>query len=243
MLFSSQKITKLLISAVENDRLDQNALKGLLYYLNFPDEEIPIIIAEKIIDEPDLITNQEILGKRLAFGHVQELSDLRNPEHRANRQIRICRQLNRIALFLEEHKAPASIINDFSKLCQSFISTMIFFEARKQDNKFAFAAEEVILIEQIISSILSSKDLSLKFYENLFNKLGNSRAKTLATSLLQRLHQTLEIEEDIEFRSILNPNSNPPISKELESCNGFIEAVEQLKEFLSDKSGKKSDFH
>ena len=243
MYFSSKELTKLLIDSIENDRLDQDALRGLIYYLNFPNEEIPIFIAETLLNEPDMITNQEILGKRLAYSHVGQLSDLRHPELRATRQIRICRQLNRIALYLEEKKAPASIISDFSKLCQSFISTLIFFEARKQDERFAFAAEEVLIIEQLIHSILASKELSLKFYETLFAKLGLSRAQILATSLLTRLDESMKAVGENAKDPIIDPNSSPALSKELETLNGFTEAVSQLTSFLESKKGNKNSLH
>ncbi len=158
-------------------------------------------------------------------------------------KLRLFRYFFAFALYLEEKKAPSSIISDFSKLCQSFISALIFFEARKQDERFAFAAEEVLIIEQLIQSILSSKELSLKFYETLFSKLGLSRAQILASSLLTRLEESMKGGEENVSDSIIDPNSSPALSKDLERLNGFTEAVAQLTSFLESKKGNKNNLH
>lgn len=244
MLYSSREIAKLLSEAVEDNKLDTDALRIILYYLHLSNEEIPLIIAEKIIDEPELIFNQEILGQRLAYTHVHELSEIRHNELRYAKQLKISRQLNRIALYLEEHKAPTQILFVFTKLTHTFLSTLLFFESRKQKENTVFAAEEVLVLEQLIESILLSKDLAFRFFENLFCKLGNNDGKDLAYSLLMRLQKTATSTlSTFNETQIINPNTCIQFNKSLESEYGFNNAVDTLSEYLEKKGGRKANLH
>ena len=243
MFFSSKELTQLLVDAITDNRLDHDALRGLLYYLNLPSEDIPHFIAKTLCKEPELISHQDRLGKRLAFGHVNELSEFRDMELRTNRQIRISRQLNRIALYLEENKAPNNITQDFSNLCNSFITALLFFEARKQNERHAFAAEEVLLLEQLVMSILSAQELTIKFYEYLFSKLGDRRGQIVAASLLKRLEESLNTKSLDTTEQIIDPNYCPPLPKSLENTLGFENALSQLTSFLEEKIGFKCDIH
>jgi hypothetical protein len=243
MYFSAKELTDLIVEALEERNLDERSIHQLIYFLHFPTPEVPNTIAEVLCSDGDLLQNQNRLGKRLAWGHIEDLSGVRDIEVRANRQLRVSRQLNRIVIYMTMHQAPSTIGDEFSSLLDRFVHMLHFFDARRQNINLAYAAEEVLLLEKILESLISSSELAEKFLRLLFERLKPHQAKTIALSLGRRLEKCGEMVSNDKDSSLILPSSAPPLKESLRSQEDFLSNIEKLQRILTSYSGPMSQLH
>jgi hypothetical protein len=252
MFFSAKELSHLVIETLQETHPEERSIHQLIYFLHFPTEEVPITIAEVLCSDEDLLSRQDRLGKRLAWGHAEDLSRFRDIEMRASRQLRISRQLNRIVLYLATQKAPNSIGGEFSNLVERFVHILHYFDARKENAQLAYAAEEVLLLEKILESMIISKDLAQKFISLLFEKLKPSQVKTVSISLRRRLEHCEEEAElltsgkeksDDPGEQLIIPSESPPLKESLREHKEFSALCKDLHTILEQYTGAVPQLH
>jgi hypothetical protein len=253
MFFSSKELTDLVVESIQENHPEERSIHQLIYLLHFPTHEVPSTIAEILCSNEGLLIQQDRLGKRLAWGHVEDLSQFRDIEVRANRQLRISRQLNRIVLYLAEQKAPSTIGEEFSSLLDRFVHMLHFFDARKENAQLAYAAEEVLLLEKILESFVISQELANKFLLILFERLKPQQIKTVALSLRKRLSQCLKDVEHTESdeitkkvsreESLILPSHTLPFKESLRKLDEFHKLCTALDSLLENYTGHLPQVH
>lgn len=248
MFFSAKELTDLILETIQDKHPEERSIHQLIYLLHFPTEEVPITIAEVLCSDQGLLTHQDRLGKRLAWGHAEDLSQFRDIEMRASRQLRISRQLNRVVLYLAAQKAPSNIGGEFSTLTERFVHILHYFDARKTNSQFAYAAEEVLLLEKILESIILSEELAGKFVTLLFERLKPAQLKVVATSLRKRLEQCEESAENNKdtyplIESLIIPSETPPLSNAITKHEKFGRSCKELHSLLEQYTGNITQLH
>ncbi len=251
MFFSAKELSDLIIETLQDAHPDERSIHQLIYLLHFPTEEVPITIAEILCSDDDFLTRQDQLGKRLAWGHAEDLSQFRDIELRAIRQLRISRQLNRVVLYLAAQKAPNNIGGEFSNLVGRFVHILHYFDARKENTQLAYAAEEVLLLENILESFMISEELAQKFITLLFERLKPAQVKTVAISLKRRLEQceeeternSLDTQSETLSEHLIIPSETPPLKKTLRTHEKFSSFCNRVYTLLEQYTGPMPQLH
>lgn len=236
MYFGIREIQELISSAIRNSKGSLGASLKLLYYLKFPKEDVPRIIARTICDNETYILNQDQLGKSLAGVHIDELSKIIDEELLVLEQSIISRQINRIALFLEEEKAPSTINYAFQEISKHLLSINALIKDISNSELF-YPAKATLLIEEALQAILIDKDLGISFLEHNLKKLNSNKAKEVLDILNYHLKK-LDIPESTA--QILNPHHSSHLTQELVNNPNFQTSVTQLFEILEAVSPKNS---
>ena len=251
MFFSAKELSDLVLESIQNSHPEKRSIAQLIYFLHFPTKEVPITIAEILCSDEDYLNRQDTLGKRLAWGHAEDLSQFRDIELRATRQLRISRQLNRIVLHLASQKAPANIGGEFSNLVERFVHILNYFDARKENSQLAYAAEEVLLLEKVIESFHISNELAEKFLSLLFERLKPSQVKTVALSLTKKLREC-EVASEKNTGSCFNetiqeqliiPSETPLLRADIRCHKNFQTLCKSVYKLLEKYSGPVDQLH
>ncbi|HMO17540.1 MAG TPA: hypothetical protein PKA63_08485 [Oligoflexia bacterium] len=222
MYFSAKELAGLVIDVLEENNFDDRSVHQLLYFLHFPTSQVPLTIAEVLCSDGSLLTEQNRLGRRLALGHIEDLSQIRDIELRASRQARIGRQLNRVVLYLASQKAPSTIGDQFSHLLERFVHILHFFDTHKETPGNSYAAEEAFLIERIFEIFGLSIEIGERFLTLAFERLKPHQAKILALKLAKRLDECEgRICNSEPLHSLIDPSQTPSLSENIITHPGF----------------------
>ena len=229
MFYKSKEIQILLTSIAERSLQSINSSVKLLYYLRFPKEDLPLLIANTLSQNEELLINQDSIGKSLAGAHIEELSKILDQELIVLEQSIIYRQVNRIALFLEEKKAPSTLNYAFKEISKHLLSIKALLKDITEEN-ISYPAKEVLLLEEVIATILLDKQLGLDFFIYLISKLDKQKRTRLVTALETHLisYNSLPLAD----KSIVGPDFTAKLTPELAKCKGFESARSDLKSLL-----------
>ena len=229
MFYKSKEIQGLLRSIADRSMQSINSSLKLLYYLRFPREDLPKLIANTLSENEELLLNQDSIGKSLAGAHIEELSKILDEELIILEQTIIYRQVNRIALFLEEKKAPNTLNYAFKEISKHLLGIKALLKDITEDT-VSYPAKEVLLLEEVLSSILIDRQLSLDFFIHSMSRIDKQKRSNLVRAL--EGHLTSYSSLPLADGSIVAPNSKAKLRPELTSFKGFEKASVDLKNLL-----------
>ena len=229
MFYKAKEIRALLTSIADRSIQSINSSIKLLYYLRFPKEDLPMLIADTLSHNEELLINQDSIGKSLAGAHIEELSKILDKELIILEQSIIYRQINRIALFLEEKKAPCTLNYAFKEISKHLLSIKALLKDITEDN-VSYPAKEVLLLEEVLSSIMLDRQLGLDFFIHLMSRLDKQKRTRLVSSLETHLNSYISL--PLADRTIVGPNLKAKLTPELTTFKGFESAHTDLKNLL-----------
>lgn len=229
MFYKVREIQGLLRSIADRSMQSVSSSIKLLYYLRFPKEDLPKLIANTLSDNEELLMNQDSIGKSLAGAHIEELSKILDEELLVLEQSIIYRQVNRIALFLEEKKAPSTLNYAFKEISKHLLSIKALLKDITEDY-VSYPAKEVLLLEEVLSSILIDKQLGLDFFVHSISRLEKQKRMNLIRSLEVHLktYNSLPLAE----KAIVGPNFTAKLNAELTTIRGFEAASKDFHALL-----------
>lgn len=188
-----------------------------------------MLIANTLSQNEGLLINQDSIGKSLAGAHIEELSKILDEELIVLEQSIIYRQVNRIALFLEEKKAPSTLNYAFKEISKHLLSIKALLKDITEDN-VSYPAKEVLLLEEVLASILLDKQLGLDFFVHLLGRLEKQKRTRLISSLEGHLNSYSSL--PLADKTIVGPNLTAKLTPELANLKGFESARMDLKNLL-----------
>lgn len=221
MFYKSKEIYGLLRSIADRSMTSLNSSIRLLYYLRFPKEDLPKLIAKTLTDDRSLLVNQNIIGQSLAGVHIEELSKILDEELLAFEQSIINRQVNRIALFLEEKKAPSTLTYAFQEISKHLLAIKALLKDMA-DESTSYAAKEVLLLEELISCFMLDSQLCRDFLLMSLSKLPTHKRKNLINGLIKHLNAYSTLPQSDEI--IVAPNLTIQLRPEIVKLKGFEQA-------------------
>lgn len=238
MLYSKLEIKDLLSEIVIRSSSSLTAAEKLIFYLKYPKEEVPAIMAEIITNDPELIRNQTCLGSFIARGHVNELVVLRDIELRSKSLVRISRQINRIAYFLQSLETPSLISNSYSDLLTPFYNLMMLLD-KNNSEEILLAKKEIhlLFIEEAINAFDKEAELTKSLVEMLLLRLNSNQRINFAKDinlLITQVECSDNIEDTPKSTNIfttqyLNINQSLSLKPALYELKSFKESLEYFK--------------
>ncbi len=225
MFYKSKEIQYLLKSIADRSMQSINSSIKLLYYLRFPKEDLPKLIANTLRDNERLLLEQDFIGKSLASAHIEELSKILDEELMILEQSIIYRQVNRIALFLEENKAPNTLNYAFKEVSKNLLTIQALLKDLANE-PISYPAKEVLLLEEVLSSILLDSKLGLEFFVHSLSKLEKQKRTALVCSLDSHL-KTYSNLPPVD-KNIIGPNIKAKLRPELVTSMAFQQASKEL---------------
>ncbi len=247
MLYSKLEIKDLLSEIVIRSSSSLTAAEKLIFYLKYPKEEVPALMAEIITNDPELIQNQTCLGSFIARGHVNELVVLRDLGLRSKSLVRISRQINRIAYFLQSNETPSLISNSYSDLLTPFYNLMMLLD-KNNSEEILLAKKEIhlLFIEEAINAYDKEAELTKSLVEMLLLRLNSSQRINFAKDIISLITQ-VELNDDAEniskstnifttqsLNQSLNLNQSLSLKPTLYELKSFKDSLEYFKKLAVD---------
>jgi hypothetical protein len=194
MFFSAKLIEELVIELAQLSKLNTDSLHNLIYHLKLPGDTIPKAIAQVIAARPGMSLQSTYFSARLAYGILDDCLLLYDEHHRYQQQAKLCRQVNRIRLGLEELEHPVKVIDSFEER----LSLLVFATASANDlavpERTLSNAELAILVEQLLHAMLIQAEITKLLMERIISRLSLADKNCLALRVGNAIREGLRNE-------------------------------------------------